>query len=277
MPEVWLAELYLAIDRLFRAVHTGVLAAFEGFWMGVLPDSVTDQISERSYRSGSPFNAPGYLNSGLQIWEETAIQRFFPRGSRVLIAAAGAGREMIALAQAGFEVDGFDSSRALVAAGRQALAARGIEGRLDWAPPCGVPSISGIYGAAIIGWNGYTHIAPRKRRVAFLRSLSPHLCADAPVLVSVFVNTDMGRAWGLTSKIANAVRRLTLRPPTVDAGATFPRRPKQYFRRRQLEAELADAGFALVEWWTWGTSGAGVCRRAPPVAIASATPEFSAR
>jgi hypothetical protein len=259
MLKVWFAEFYLAVDRLFRMAHTATLAAFEGFWMGVLPDSVTDQISERSYRSGFPFNSPGYLNAGLQIWEEVAIQRFFPLGARVLVAAAGAGREMIALAGAGFDVDGFDCNRNLVAAGQQALAERRIEGRLDWAPPCCAPSLSGVYGAAIIGWNGYTHIAPRERRVAFLRSLAPHLRADAPVLLSVFVNT-MGRAAGLTSKIANVARRLTFRPPTVDAGATFPGRPKHFFSKRQLEAELVDAGFVLADWWTWGGSGAAICR-----------------
>jgi len=264
MLKVWLAEFYLAVDRVFRVVHTGALASFEGFWMGGLPDSIVDQISERSYRLGFPYNAPEYLNAGLQIWEEIAIQRFFPEGCRVLVAAAGAGREMIALGKAGFEVDGFDCNRALVAAGRRALAERAIEGRLDWAPPCETPSVSGRYRAAIIGWNGYTHIAPRERRVAFLKSLSRHLCADATLLVSVFVNTN-GRAWALTWKIANLVRRLTLRPPTVDAGATFPGRPKHFFRKRQLEAELADAGFVLLDWWTWGTSGAAVCRLSSPV------------
>jgi hypothetical protein len=272
MLKVWFAEFYLAVDRLFRMLHTGALAAFEGFWIGILPESIADQISERSYRSGFPFNEPGYLNAGLQIWEEVALKCYFPPGSRVLVAAAGAGREMIALAGAGFEVDGFDCNRTLVESGQQALAERGIEGQLDWAPPCCIPRISRIYGAAIIGWNGYTHIAPRDRRVAFLRSLSPHLCAGAPLLVSVFVNTNSGRAWELTWKIANAVRRLTLRPPAVDAGATFPGRPKHYFKKRQLEAELADAGFALVDWWTWGSSGAAVCRLSGPVSAESASP-----
>ena len=277
MVKVWIADFYLAVDRLFRMLHTGTLAAFEGFWMGILPDSVIDRISERSYRSGFPYNTPVYLNAGLQIWEEIAVERFFAPGSKVLVAAAGAGREMIALARAGFEVDGFDCNRTLVAAGQQALTERGIAGRLDWAPPCGTPAISGIYGAAIIGWNGYTHMAPRERRVAFLRSLSPHMCTGAPLLVSVFVNTNNGRAWGLTWKIANAVRRLTLRSPAVDAGATFPGRPKHYFKKRQLEAELAEAGFTLVDWWTWGTSGAAVCRLSPRVPLESAAPVLEAR
>jgi hypothetical protein len=272
MLKVWLAEFYLATDRLFRMLHTGALAAFEGFWMGILPESIADQISERSYRSGFPFNSPDYLDAGLQIWEEIAVMRFFARGSRVLVAAAGGGREMIALAGAGFEVDGFDCNQALVASGQRVLAERGIGSKLDWAPPCCIPRISGIYGAAIIGWNGYTHIAPRERRVAFLKSLSIHLCSGAPLLVSVFVNTNNGRAWQLTWKIANAVRRLTFRPPSVDAGATFPGRPKHYFIKSQLKAELADAGFAMLDWWTWGSSGAAVCRLSGAVPAESATP-----
>jgi hypothetical protein len=272
MLKVWLAEFFLAVDRLFRMVHRGMQAAFEGFWMGLLPSSIIDEISARSYRSGFAYNASGYLNTGLQIWEEIAIKRFFAPGSKVLVAAAGAGREMIALAGAGFEVDGFDCSRTLVLAGQRALAERGIAGRLDWAPPCDTPSVSRTYEAAIVGWNGYTHIAPRERRIAFLKSLSRHLRAGAPILVSVAVNTNQGRAWALTWKIANAIRRLTFRPPTVDAGATFPGRPKHYFSKRQLQAELAEAGFVLVDWWTWGVSGAAVCRLSFPVPTESATP-----
>jgi hypothetical protein len=45
----FVASLYLLSHRFFRALHGGSQVLFEGFWMGLLPESVYDVISEKSY------------------------------------------------------------------------------------------------------------------------------------------------------------------------------------------------------------------------------------
>lgn len=256
------ATLVLWSFRVYRVLHGGTRVLLEGFWMGVLPESAVDLVTERSYGPGMEYTNPAWLDSGFQFWEELAVNSYFSPGCKVLVAAAGGGRELLALAKAGFHADGFECSRAMVGAGRQALAERAVHARLDWAPPCSMPDIQETYLALIVGWNGYTYIAPRDRRIAFMKGLRQHLASGSPVLVSGAFRMG-GRTGGATAwiyRVANFVRFCTFRPPVFDYGDTFPSRPRHEFNRRQLEGELAEAGFSPTAFYRWGPFGAIVCR-----------------
>lgn len=255
-----LAFLYIWSSRAFRIVHAGTQAIFEGFWMGLLPEQSFDVISEKSYGSGKEYTNDRHLDRGFHFWEELAVKTWFTPGARVMVAAAGGGRELIALRRSGFQAAGFECSRAMVQAGQRALAARGIAATLEWAPPCIVPAMPGHFDAAIVGWNGYCYISPRARRMAFLRSLRAQLPAGAPVLVSTAIRTPQSRAPIWTARIANAVRACTFRSRVFEPGDSFQTRPKMHFTRLQLERELTDAGFSPVAFYVWGTSGALVAR-----------------
>ena len=146
-----LAFFYRCSEWVFRILHTGTQIAFEGFWMGMLPDAAVDVVSVRSYGDGSDYTADAYLDSGFQFWEDLAVKRFFTPGSAVLVAAAGGGRELIALERAGYRAEGFECSPAMVATGKKALARRGLKGTLSWAPPCSAPVSGRLYDAMIVG------------------------------------------------------------------------------------------------------------------------------
>lgn len=147
----------------------------------------------------------------------------------------------------------------MVAAGKRALSDRGIEARIEWALPCQIPENLGTWDAAIIGWNGYTYISPRRRRIEFMKSLQPHLCPGSRVLVSGAIRSGKGAQLTWTPRIANTVRRLTFRRPVFGIGSCFPGRPRHQFTRRELEEELSEAGFSPVAFWRWGPFGAVVC------------------
>lgn len=252
------AAVYLLAWRIFHVLDSGCQTLFEGFWMGLLPESVVDIVSEKSYQDGSSYTRAGYLDSGFQFWEEIAVKRFLAPGCSVIVASAGGGRELIALSRAGYAAAGFECCRPMVAAGQRALAERRISSRLEWAPPCRIPADPGMWDAAIIGWNGYTYISPRYRRIAFLESLREHLRPGAPILVSGAIRGARGRQAIWTPRIANAVRVLTFRRPVFGAGSCFPGRPRHQFSKSELEAELSEAGFTPAAFWRWGPFGAAV-------------------
>jgi hypothetical protein len=252
------ASLVLLFYRAFHLLHRGIQVVVEGILLGLQPDAVADEVTEESYGSGAAYTKRSYLDSGLQFWEHLAVEKYFRPGSRVLVAAAGGGREVIALARAGFTAEGFDCSRAMVAAGNAALRERGISGNLLWAPPCQVPPLEGRYGGAIVGWNGYTYILPRARRIAFLKDLGTHLEPGSPVLISAaYGPKSLGAVW--TPRIANAARRCTFREPVFEDGDAFPGRRRKEFLRGQIDAELAEAGFKLLDTYRWGPFFAVVC------------------
>lgn len=252
------AASYRLTWRTFHLLHSGSQALFEGFWLGLLPEPVTDIVSERSYEDGAAYTNAAWLDSGLQFWEQIAVSRFFPPGCSVLVAAAGGGRELIALSRAGFVAGGFECCRPMVSAGQRALASRGMDCRLEWAPPCKIPPNPGTWDAAIIGWNGYTYISPRARRIAFLQSLRAHLLPGAPLLVSGAIRPSNSGLAVWTPRIANAVRVLTFRRPVFGPGTCFPGRPRHQFTRGELEAEISEAGYTPAAFWRWGPFGAMV-------------------
>jgi hypothetical protein len=260
MFKTFLPSLYLWSSRAFRIVHAGTQAVFEGFWMGLLPEQSYDVISEKSYDSGKEYTNDRYLDRGFHFWEELAVRAWFTPGTRVMVAAAGGGRELIALKKSGFDAAGFECSRAMVQAGQLALTARGITATLEWAPPCIVPPMNAHFDAAIVGWNGYCYISPRSRRIAFLQSMRAQLPPGAPVLLSTAIRIPQSRMPAWTARIANLVRVCTFRPRVFEPGDSFQGRPKMHFTRLQLERELTDAGFAPVAFYVWGTSGALVAK-----------------
>jgi hypothetical protein len=252
------ASLYLLTNRVFRTLHGGAQALFEGFWMGLLPESIDDVISEQSYGEGDSYTNDGHLDSGFHFWEEIAIRKHFPPRSRILVGSAGGGRELIALSRAGFEATGFECSRAMVEAGKRALAQRSIAATLDWAPPSVAPKTGSTYDGVIVGWNGYCYISPRARRISFLKDLRDQMKPRAPLLVSAAMRVPHGRLLQWTPRIANAVRICTFRAPVFEPGDSFSRRPKMHFTRRQLRTELEEAGFTVADTWIWGGYGAMV-------------------
>ncbi len=261
MPRSLIASLYLWSNRVFRVLHGGSQALFEGFWMGLLPESVYDVISEKSYGTGAQYTNDGYLDSGFHFWEELAVRTYFAPASRVLVASAGGGREIVALVRAGYRAAGFECSRAMVETGQQALAGRGIDAVLIWAPPCIAPPMGGDpFDALIVGWNGYCYISPRVRRIEFLKSLRTQLKPGAPVLISMAMRTPKARLVAWTPRVANAVRRCTFRQPVFETGDSFGGRPKMHFTGRQIQGELKDAGFSVARFYVWGGYGAVIAK-----------------
>ena len=229
--------------------------------MGLLPESAYDVISEKSYGAGDQYTNHAYLDSGFHFWEELAVRSYFAPGSHVLVGSAGGGREMIALARAGYRVTGFECSRAMVATGQQALIQRGISGTLVWAPPSVAPDLGGPFDALIVGWNGYGYISPRSRRIEFLRKLRAQLRPGAPVMVSMAMRSGQARLVIWTPRVANLVRACTFRARVFEPGDSFAGRPKMHFGRRQIENEMREAGFSFTRMYAWGGYGALIAKK----------------
>ncbi len=261
-----LASLYLWSNRLARGILGGSQAVFEGFWMGILPASAYDIISEKSYGDGSGYSNTRHLDRGFHFWEDLVVEKYFRPGSHVLVPAAGGGRELIALEKAGFQATGFDCSRGMVESGQVEIRQRGLQATLTWAPPSVAPKMPGSpFDALIVGWNGYGYISPRARRIQFLKDLRAQLKPGAPALVSTAIRPAAGRVMKWTVRIANAIRICTFRRPVFEVGDTFAGRPKMHFSRRQLEQELREGGFLPVDFLVWGGYGAIVAKAIEPM------------
>jgi 2-polyprenyl-3-methyl-5-hydroxy-6-metoxy-1,4-benzoquinol methylase len=248
-----IAPVYFFLERLVLLVHNGAAALIQGLSLGLLSNEQLERLTEQRYlRRYARYAAESYVNSGLFIWEREVIRRYFPPGGRILVAAAGAGREMLALAGCGFRVDGFDCCMPLVESGQNTLKKHDIEAKLVYASPSTVPECGGQYDAVLVGFSGYMYIPGRARRIRFLRDLRKYLNPGAPVMVS-FLEGLPGRRRVWTARIGSAIRKLLRRAEPVEEGDWLKAGFQHHFDRQQISSEMNEAGIELT-YFSGGTS-----------------------
>lgn len=257
---------YPSVERAIRFCGTAGWVAAQALGLGLLDADALDRLTVRRFEF-STYIDPAHVHSGLSLWEREALQRFFPRSGRILVGAAGAGREMIALQCEGYAVEGFECARSLVQSGQAILRDSGCTGELVWAPPGTVPALDGPFDGAIMGWSGYMYIPLRAQRVKLLRDFGALLNDGGPLLLSFETRELCERRMHWSARAANWIRKLRGAEP-VAVGDRLDLGFKHWFNRQDIESELAEAGFVL-EWYSVDGYGWAVGRKSCGAAAAS--------
>ncbi len=238
----------ISSDRWFKRLVNALWAAHHGFWLGMLRSSDLAAANAAAYAGRDRYRDAEYNRSGLTDWERRAVDQYFPPGSNVLVPSAGGGREILGLEALGFRAVGFDPSPELVDAGRELLAETGDQDRLIISAADGLPdNLHEQFDAILFGWGGYVHIRGRSTRVALLRQLRNTVPSDAPMLISFFLRSPGDRTYPSAMKLARLIQRIRLSPEPVELGDTVAATFDHYFTWDEIEAELGEGGFSVVE------------------------------
>jgi hypothetical protein len=177
-----------------------------------------------------------------------------------LVAAAGGGREVLALCNEGFDAEGFECSLPLVHASQKMLAHFGGASRVIHCPADAVPEGAPIYEGLIVGWTSYMHIPTNVRRILFLQALRRRALPRSPVLISFLTqsrNANFDAAVLRTAKffqffIGRRDDRLELGDHIN--GQTY----MHWFTRDQIESEMGSSGFRVAHYCEEGDLGYAV-------------------
>jgi hypothetical protein len=224
-------------------------ALYQGFWLGCLSANDLNAVTAHHFNRSQFYASADHNLSGLFPWEKSLLERYFRPGSRILVAAAGGGREVIALRKAGFNAEGFECSQSLVDAAGKIFGGLGESNYVQYSPPDYVPAGSPIYSGLVVGWTGYTHIPTRARRISFLQALGQRALPDSPVLLSFFTQSHDSREDAVIHRTAQLCSFFTRgrKDPEVGDRISFARYVHA-FTREELEAELDDSGFQLLDY-----------------------------
>ena len=193
-----------------------------------------------------PYTDPEHMRSGLADWEAAALDRHFPAGGRLVVTAAGAGREVMAALALGYDAVGYEPHAAMRAAGAAVLEADGHPGRLEAAErdlfPAGAPAADGV----VVGWG-----ASRRSRAASGATASWPTRAPAwrPARRCSSPSRALeGREGYLATVHAAAalVRRLR-RAERAERGDLLAPLYVHVFDDAEIARDLAAAGFEVVE------------------------------
>jgi SAM-dependent methyltransferase len=223
------ASLYLAAGTLRR---DGLKVAITRTW---------DEFSR----------SEGEILSGLMAWEKTWYERALKPTDRILLVGCGTGRDLIALLELGYRVDGLDVSERAIELARRMLEARRLSATLyTGAIEDVVPD--GSVDAVVFSWFCYGYIPQKATRIAALRGVARRLAPGGRVLISYVPAEASARS--LPIRLTRLVARLTrsdwepepgdvLGPPTADRRAVGY---EHQFAERELEDEVAAAGLTVV-------------------------------
>ena len=274
------ARGYVAAVRARARAAALADAVWAGLWLGLFRREDLHAVDGAFYDAQALYRDEAHNRRGLLRWERRALGEHFPAQGRLLVLGAGGGRELLPLAAAGYAVEGFECNPTLVAVAERLLAEDGAHAaRVRPIARDAAPEGEGPFDGVIVGWGSYMLIAGRARRVAFLRALRREVRDDAPVLLSFF--TRPGRGWraGVVHAVARTLRRLRGdEPPDLgdDLAPNFVHR----FTEAEIRAELAEGGFALVDFEPQGRgafdSGNAVARAAPAATPAPSPAESPA-
>jgi hypothetical protein len=233
-------------SRFFRVVE----AAFTGCWLALLSSSDLDAVDDVYYVGSGPgtspldYQDPSYNRQGLFEWERRAVEEFFPPGGIIGVLGAGGGREVLALRQLSFRVDGWECQPDFVRSANDLLRDAGLEPTVSWVPRNTVPSGLALYDGLVVGWATYTLIRGRHRRVDLLRALRARVEPGAPLLLSFYGRSSADFRYNVAVRIGNLGRRLLGRE-RLEVGDYLDPNFVHQFLPDEVDAELAAGGFEM--------------------------------
>jgi SAM-dependent methyltransferase len=203
------ARMLLGADRYALRGFRAYEILRDHLLLGRLDPALHPMLTARAYANERAAYLPGgaRFEAGLFDWEAMVLERLeLRRGARILLAAAGGGRELAALLALGHEVVAFEPNEALLA-GANAVAAKAaaapvlraslehlIESVLAGTGP--LAGVAGPFELVLLGWVSLSHITEPRTQIALLRAIR-RLSPKAPVVASFLV-----RAAGSRSAIA---------------------------------------------------------------------------
>jgi hypothetical protein len=239
-----------ALSRILKGLPNQKLsnasvAMFKGFWLGILPKHVLHQVDEYYYDNVDMYHDEGYHLSGLLAWEQAAVDAYFQNCHTLMLLGAGGGRETIALAKQGFQVDGFECHPQLAKFAHQLLSQHHQgDSKICTLDRDACPPGDQLYDGIIVGWGAYMLVQGKPQRIHFLQQLRQKMPAKAPLLISFYHHPKTDRYFGLVHFVGSTIRKLLGRP-SLDRGDDLAPEYVHYFNQAEIVEELKAGGFDL--------------------------------
>jgi hypothetical protein len=193
-PSVRLLERVALASARVDLAATRQRERWRAFMRGLLTEALDtgelEALTVRLYEHGPS----SFAGSSTQPWEEKMFDEWLPAPpARVLVTAAGSGREARALIARGYAVDALEPVPGMAAAcaavpGIGAVVqathedlARAVAGGGGPAAPLG----DRRYDAVLVGWGSFTHVLSRHGQESLLRACD-RLAPSGPILLSFF-------------------------------------------------------------------------------------------
>jgi hypothetical protein len=247
-PRKFRLRLLQLSARVITILFQCARAAQAILWLGLLQGDDLQDATDVYYNSTTIYATQEYNLLGLQAWERSAVEQWFPKDGRILVTGMGGGREVYGLTKLGFRVEGSEPNEQLAAHASQWLKSQGTRARILASASSDVPALESPYDGVLVGWGSYLHIAGREHRIAFLKKVRAAVKTGAPIILSFYTREESSWEYRWVAWLSNWIRRLLLGKATVEVGDWVELSFEHYFTRVEIEAELRAAGLRMTHF-----------------------------
>lgn len=201
-PNPWTLRALLALERrsrLLDRLYSQVSKLRSDLLVALVPADQRDAFVRSAHTAASVLKTPEH-NRALFYWEEKAIEAWFPPPpARVWVGAAGAGREMAALAARGYDVAGLEPLPEMIEALRRNVPPErllAVDGATYQEVLAGRPltaTAQAPFDAMLLGWLSVCHLTSDAAIVELL-TWARSLCPTGPLLLSYAEPPSVGPA-----------------------------------------------------------------------------------
>lgn len=189
-----------------------------------------------------------YVLAGLFPWEQRLYGGWLPASGKLALIGCGSGRDAIALAKAGYAVDGVDLSARLIQLAEAYAAKAGVRIKLSCADICTYEFADAPYEAVIFSYNSYAYIPGSARRLRLLARVRPTLSPNGCIILTYF--SDPARQDSRLSRTAQWIGRVVLNSRPPEPGDAFS--PTYYhfqhvFTPEEIRREAQAAGYEMID------------------------------
>jgi SAM-dependent methyltransferase len=191
-----------------------------------------------------------HVDAGLDRWEHQLYTTLFRPADRVLLVGCGAGRELLALRELGYDVTGLDQAPELVRQAQAHLARRGLAA-MTIAGFAEDAHLEGQFDAVVFSSCCYSLMPRAAGRIATLARMKEHLRDNGRMLITYAGYTRQSPLSRTLTAVSAAVAGTDWRPEPGDSFARdhLARRVLRYehlFHPGEVARECAAAGLRVV-------------------------------
>jgi SAM-dependent methyltransferase len=184
------------------------------------------------------------------MWERNLFRELLQPSDRVLLIGCGAGRDLLALKELGYDVTGLEPVPELVELARGHLERRGMNARILTGFAETV-DLEGSYDAVVFASLCYSSVRGSRSRIATLGRIKEHLARDGRVAITYAAFPPPSRPSIWLTALGAGLSRADWRPEQGDSfsrGHLAPRvlRYEHMFRPGEVAGECAAAGLRII-------------------------------
>ena len=190
----------------------------------------------------------GYILSGLMFWEQECYDRFLRPGDTILVLGCGTGRDLIALARRGHEVEGVEPAGRALAVAQQMLDKVELRAKLHHGA-IEATDVSGMFDVVIFSWCCYAYIPGSRTRIAVLEKAQAALNPGGRIILFYRAVNRRPALPGRLTRFGAWLTRTDWTPEDGDLVSFVDRSIVQFehaFEEAELAAEARAAGLRVL-------------------------------